>query len=106
MAQPKAQGFLGPGGRSVPTEKSYPLMTRSEIETMIAHGRKLIIVDQHVLKVDSWLPYHPGGAKSIMHMVGRDATDEVNWFVAPSPGFTRWSIDTGIEHCDRPILPT
>ena len=44
---------------------------------MIAEGRKVIIVDGKVLKVDAWLKYHPGGDKSIMHMVGRDATDEV-----------------------------
>jgi len=45
---------------------------------MIADGRHIIIVDQYVLKVDAWLPYHPGGDKAIKHMVGRDATDEVN----------------------------
>jgi sphingolipid 8-(E)-desaturase len=68
-------------GRSARPDKSYPLMSREEIEAMIAHGRNVIIVNQHVLKVDAWLPYHPGGSKSILHMVGRDATDEVNWFV-------------------------
>ena len=45
---------------------------------MIAEGRKIIVVDGKILKVDSWLRYHPGGEKTIMHMVGRDATDEVN----------------------------
>jgi delta8-fatty-acid desaturase len=34
-----------------------------------------------VLKVDAWLKYHPGGDKAIMHMVGRDATDEVTAYV-------------------------
>jgi delta8-fatty-acid desaturase len=48
------------------------------VEGLIADGRTIIIVDQKVLKVDSWLKYHPGGDKAIMHMVGRDATDEVN----------------------------
>lgn len=50
---------------------------------MIADGRSIIIVDQHVLKVDGWLKYHPGGDKAIAHMVGRDATDEVTVFVSP-----------------------
>ncbi len=68
-------------GQADPRKRVYPLMSREEIELMIAQGRKLIIVDQHVLKLDAWLPYHPGGAKSILHMVGKDATDEVNWFV-------------------------
>ncbi len=59
-------------------DRTYRVMSRGEVEGLIADGRKVIIVDQHVLKVDGWLPYHPGGVKAIMHMVGRDATDEVN----------------------------
>lgn len=54
------------------------LFSRRQVEALIADGDKIIIVDGKVLKVDSWLPYHPGGEKAIMHMVGRDATDEVN----------------------------
>ena len=75
-------------GLTTRTEKIYPLMSRKEIEGLIAQGRKIIIVDQHVLRVDAWLPYHPGGAKSIMHMIGKDATDEVNWSVLVS--FCTW----------------
>lgn len=48
---------------------------------MIADGKAIIVVDGYVLRVDSWLKYHPGGDKAIMHMVGRDATDEVNAYV-------------------------
>lgn len=48
------------------------------MEGLIADGRIIIIVDQRVLKVDAWLKFHPGGDKAIMHMVGRDATDELN----------------------------
>lgn len=81
-ARPASERHVGstPGssGSSGRAPKVYPLMERAEIESMIAKGRKLIIVDQHVLKVDAWLPYHPGGAKSILHMIGKDATDEVN----------------------------
>jgi len=54
------------------------VFTRRQVEGMIADGHKIIIVDGKVLKVDPWLRYHPGGDKAIMHMVGRDATDEVN----------------------------
>ena len=53
------------------------VLDRREIEGLIAEGRQIVIVDQKVLKVDAWLPYHPGGDKAIQHMVGRDATDEV-----------------------------
>lgn len=44
---------------------------------MIADGNIIFIVDQKILKANSFLKYHPGGDKAIMHMVGRDATDEV-----------------------------
>lgn len=53
------------------------LLSRSEVEGLIAGGRKIVIVDGKVLKVDAWIPYHPGGDKAILHMVGRDATNEV-----------------------------
>jgi sphingolipid 8-(E)-desaturase len=65
----------------VPTKvpgRTEAVLSRRQVEGLIADGRSIIIVDQRVLKVDPWLKYHPGGAKAIMHMVGRDATDEVN----------------------------
>lgn len=58
------------------------VLTRGKIESLIAEGRKIVIVDGAVLKVDTWLPYHPGGDKAILHMVGRDATNEVKAFHA------------------------
>lgn len=53
------------------------ILSRRDIEAQIAEGRAIVIVDNRVLKVDAWLPYHPGGDKAIRHMIGRDATDEV-----------------------------
>jgi delta8-fatty-acid desaturase len=53
------------------------VFSRREVETLIASGRSIVIVGGKVLKVDAWLPYHPGGDKAIQHMIGRDATDEV-----------------------------
>lgn len=50
---------------------------RDEVEALIAEGKSIVIVDNEVLKVDAWMPYHPGGDKAMKHMVGRDATDEV-----------------------------
>ena len=61
------------------------VFSRREIEGLIAQGRKIIIVNGKVLKADAWLHYHPGGEKAIMHMVGRDATDEVNAYVWQLP---------------------
>ena len=66
------------------------VLSRREVEDLIAQGRSIIIVDNKVLKVDAWIPFHPGGEKSIQHLVGRDATDEVNAYaialVVPSIG--------------------
>ena len=59
------------------------IYSRREIEDLIAQGRYIVIVDQRVLKVDSWLPFHPGGEKAIAHEVGRDATDEVTGLHSP-----------------------
>ncbi|KAL9613070.1 MAG: hypothetical protein Q9167_002369 [Letrouitia subvulpina] len=53
------------------------VLTRRQVESLIANGHTIIIVNGKVLKADAWLKYHPGGDKAIMHMVGRDATDEV-----------------------------
>ncbi|OAX80727.1 hypothetical protein ACJ72_04932 [Emergomyces africanus] len=54
------------------------VLSRREIEGMIADGRCIVVVDGQVLKLDAWLGFHPGGTLAIRHMVGRDATDEVN----------------------------
>lgn len=64
-----------------PTMQQMRVLSRREIEGMISEGQHIIIVSQYVLKVDSWLSYHPGGDKTIMHMVGRDATNEVTVYV-------------------------
>lgn len=58
-------------------KRKAQILSRNDIEALIASGRSIVIVDGRVLKVDAWLPYHPGGDKAIQHMVGRDATDEV-----------------------------
>lgn len=61
-------------------------MSRRQVEGLIADGRKIVIINQFVVKVDAWVPYHPGGEKAIQHMVGRDATDEFQAYVKASAG--------------------
>ncbi|MCJ1289202.1 hypothetical protein MMC34_000734 [Xylographa carneopallida] len=61
-----------------PQPRKEKVLSRQDVEGLIAQGQRIFIVDRNVLKVDAWLKYHPGGEKAIMHMVGRDATDEVN----------------------------
>ncbi|KAI0836131.1 fatty acid desaturase [Hypoxylon sp. FL0890] len=64
-------------------EKTYPVLSRRQIEGLIADGRTIFILDQYVFKADPWLKYHPGGDKAILHMVGRDATVEITAFHSP-----------------------
>jgi delta8-fatty-acid desaturase len=63
------------------TSRRERVFSRREVEALIADGRSIIVMNGKVLKVDAWLKYHPGGDKAIMHMVGRDATDEVTAYV-------------------------
>jgi delta8-fatty-acid desaturase len=63
------------------TSRRERVFSRREVEALIAEGRSIIVMNGKVLKVDAWLKYHPGGDKAIMHMVGRDATDEVTAYV-------------------------
>jgi sphingolipid 8-(E)-desaturase len=60
-------------------------LSRRQVEAMIAENHIIVIIDGHVLKVDGWLKYHPGGDKAILHVVGREATDEVRGYVLPFP---------------------
>ena len=71
------------GTRTGTLPRRHVVLSRRQVEGMIAEDRAVIIVDNKVLKVDAWLKYHPGGDKAIMHMVGRDATDEVNAYEYP-----------------------
>lgn len=54
------------------------VLSRRQIEGMIAENHLIVIVDDRVLKLDAWVKFHPGGDLAIQHMVGKDATDEVN----------------------------
>ena len=62
----------------VRSKKIERMVSPKEVEDLIAEGHAIVILNGEVLKLDSWLRYHPGGDKTILHMVGRDATDEVN----------------------------
>ncbi|KAL8735523.1 MAG: hypothetical protein Q9166_000691 [cf. Caloplaca sp. 2 TL-2023] len=74
---------MAPDSSSGPMSRKEAIVTRRQVEGMIADGKTVIIVDGKVLKADAWLRFHPGGDKSIMHVVGRDATDEVNALHSP-----------------------
>ena len=56
------------------------VLPRSAIHQLIAKGQLIVIANARVLRLDKWLTRHPGGEKTILHMVGRDATDEINGY--------------------------
>ena len=72
------------------------ILSRRHIEGLIAEGQSIIVIDGKVIKADAYRKFHPGGEKVIMHMVGRDATDEVNAYVIqcvsiPQPVLICWN---------------
>ncbi|KAL4924002.1 fatty acid desaturase [Aspergillus undulatus] len=66
------------------------ILSAGQIDDLIANGQSIIVIDQKVLRLDAWLPYHPGGHKPIQHFIGKDATDE---FVVMHSAETRQMID-------------
>ncbi|ODV93883.1 hypothetical protein PACTADRAFT_45547 [Pachysolen tannophilus NRRL Y-2460] len=54
------------------------VLSPRQIEHLIAIGYAIVIYEQYVLKLNGWLAKHPGGDLAIFHMIGRDASDEMN----------------------------
>jgi delta8-fatty-acid desaturase len=63
------------------------IYTRRQIENLIAAGQTIIIYQSNVLRVsDAWKDRHPGGKLVLDHMIGRDASDEIDaWVYTNSP---------------------
>ena len=53
------------------------VLTEAMVDDMIANGDIIVIYQEFVLRLNSWLAHHPGGRLAILHMVGRDATNEI-----------------------------
>ena len=53
-------------------------LTTQEVDKLLFEGRQIVILDRNVLQLDGWMSDHPGGRLAILHMVGRDATNEIN----------------------------
>ncbi|KAJ2790056.1 hypothetical protein GGI18_002037 [Coemansia linderi] len=77
--------IIAPPRPAAPTENSVksgkrfgklPSCTASELRRRVEQGEYLVIIDGLVCKLNGFIDKHPGGPLSIMHMVGRDATDE------------------------------
>ncbi|KAL4938917.1 hypothetical protein BDV06DRAFT_199950 [Aspergillus oleicola] len=72
------------------TNPKEDVLSVDVIQTLVENGQSIVIIDQKVLRLDAWLPYHPGGHKPIQHFVGKDATDE---FAVMHSAETRQMID-------------
>ena len=53
-------------------------LSRRYVEGCIAEGQLLVISENRVLRLDRMLKSHPGGRLAVLHMIGRDATDELS----------------------------
>ncbi|GAM89531.1 hypothetical protein ANO11243_075700 [Dothideomycetidae sp. 11243] len=60
------------------------ILSACDIEQRINEGQILVIYQDAVLRLDSWMKKHPGGKLVIRHMVGRDATDEIKVYHSPA----------------------
>lgn len=61
-------------------QNSQPHVEVAEISRLIAQNRNIVIHEGHALDLTTWIDKHPGGRLAILHMVGRDATDEINMY--------------------------
>lgn len=58
------------------------IQTRRQIANLIANGQTIIIFQDSVLRIpDAWKDRHPGGKLVLDHMIGKDATDEIDAYV-------------------------
>lgn len=78
---------------------SKRIFSRAEIEHRIAQGDAIVLYEHHVLRLNKWIKYHPGGDKAVYHLVGRDATDEMDAYHCEytQKTFLRWKIGE-IDH--------
>ncbi|KAM0193031.1 hypothetical protein ACHAPA_003993 [Fusarium lateritium] len=53
------------------------ILTAPAVERLIADGQTIVVYEDSVLRLDGWMDRHPGGRLAVLHMVGRDATDEM-----------------------------
>lgn len=56
----------------------HRIISPGEVKRLIAENQPIVIHEGYVLHLGEWINKHPGGRLAILHMVGRDATDEIN----------------------------
>ncbi|EKJ68431.1 hypothetical protein FPSE_11439 [Fusarium pseudograminearum CS3096] len=60
------------------------VLTAAAVERLIADGQTIVVFEESILKLDGWMERHPGGRLAVLHMVGRDATDEMKAYHSES----------------------
>ncbi|RKP31791.1 fatty acid/sphingolipid desaturase [Metschnikowia bicuspidata] len=82
------------------------ILTPNEIRALIAQGKAIVVYKDNVLNLTPWLKYHPGGDKAVFHMVGRDATDEMDAYHSDEviSIFTKWRVGN-IDYPWENMLP-
>lgn len=79
---------MGPTSEGLPRNNFLPNRTMAQqdfvsaqkIQDLIAQGDPIVIHEGYVLNISTWIDNHPGGRLAILHMVGRDASDEINMY--------------------------
>lgn len=61
-----------------PEVEQLPTLNHSQIQESISNGKCLIILEEYVYDVTSFLREHPGGDKILKAYAGRDATAAFN----------------------------
>ncbi|CDW97996.1 hypothetical protein [Sporisorium scitamineum] len=86
-------------------------LTRAQLAERIAQGETLVLHRRKIYKVDRWLARHPGGELTILHFVGRDATDEIEAYHSDDTisrlmsRFVIGHLDEADWHNYRPLVP-
>ncbi|TBU63846.1 fatty acid/sphingolipid desaturase [Dichomitus squalens] len=84
--------------------------TREQVAARILAGDSVFVLNGNLVRVPaSWLSLHPGGNLSILHFVGRDATDEIGAFHSQETlqrmkGYVIGQVDVG-EDGWAPFVP-
>ncbi|KAF5337416.1 hypothetical protein D9611_003148 [Ephemerocybe angulata] len=82
--------------------------TRDAVRDRILDGETLIVYRESLLRIpDKWLEAHPGGNLSLLHFIGRDATDEIEAYHQDNTLslIPRYSIGRVVNTLDEPWIP-
>lgn len=82
-------------------------LTKLEVVSLIRQGKAIVIHDGNVLDLTHWIKFHPGGDTAIFHMIGRDATDEMNVYHGEDTikTFYKWKVGRVEQEVWENLLP-